>query len=1101
MGEDGMNEEKLYSVEYKIETKNDIEKQEIIIDNKNNDRLSPISLSILDSVLTKKITIIFSQGPFNLSPITSCLFAFYFKSDVLIGIPKTKFNDIFRNNTDAYFSLMYRKVIDNIRSNYFYFYDDMLWCKGSICEETNEMNGIEVSTRPKYGTRNYKNEYDVMVNEKLRKGELQNTPKIVSVSIDYITPESIIGNKNTSFKNEDYGTTNFNPKLIIYESINERKYSFDNLMNLINNSYDSNVKLVLHFSWPYLRGLNHFLEEIKNKKDITILHLGKRLCFENKSNFKRPVTDIIHLSLEGYLWDLYYSNKTSINSRILIPTVNGNDNNLSINDIVNYDWSFDSRIKEIRERAPYENLKNVDKNILMFPPVIDSFLLPSETKRHCLKNGLWMTIAINETFEKKTNENSHSISIFNGLCSDIEKCEDIAYEFQNLFTTANMSKKTLFQSYLINKINETYKANISKSENGSQTIICIANLHPYLATQSPFAEMINYLVSSIKRTLKPNELPKIKPNEKETYIEVKSPKGEYWSQIICKNKTLQKNSIRKLSNELEKKGYSVEYDYYNDENVLQIILKRKCFVKYLELERKQDFAKKRLFRGIIIYEATIRTDGSFEEKRLDSIVFERKTNYFLITIEIAHQTERESYKKKHEIKLFYGSLLQMQDLDKELIKKSELLIPGQIPFNTITDQDLVISQGYDALLLPFRKIVFFAYPGVNLAQVLKQLDLYNDLISDNPTSASTKDLLFSLKHTNKSKRFTLPSKPSLSITDEKKLLNDTPFDSTIRQEIMENLANDTNQVEYIKTLKELWGAIGQSNTFKPQKSIFTDQSNKEQLELLVEYESGEMENISFPIGTLIRKSYGNEYILAPIEEIAEGDMIYYVQSEERESIENYLLRTLLSEEELSIEDILKSRTSLVIFYNALNSLDFNKEPEIQMKKIDWLNIEQKITLFEMLYLLLNTDEDVDERLVQIIRNSVWSEIETKKIISIFKRGNNKVTKSKLFDLVHEMGFDYKESSFKVLCSSSINEQKHYSFHDEKNLLALGKLLGHQGIIDNYQTINEKGTMIAIFLRQVGRSLKRVATGNREPFNDIDLAIGEKLKKCSVIQII
>lgn len=1093
-----MNEEKLYSVEYKIETKNNIEIQETIIDNRNKDQLSPVSLSILDSVLEKKITIIFSQGPFNLSPIISCLFAFHYQSDVLIGIPKARFNDTFANSTDIYFSLMYRKKIAGINSSSFYFYNDMLWCKGSICEETNELNGIEVSTRPKYGTRKYKKEYDEKVNEKLVNGEIQQTPKIVSVSIDYIAPESIIGSKNTSFKNEDYGNTNFNPKLIIYESINERKYSFDNLMNLIDSSYNSNVKLVLHFSWPYLRGLDHFLERVKNKHDINILHLGKRLCFENGYNFKRPATDLIHLSLEGYFWDLYYS-KNSISYRVLIPTINGNDKNLAINDIVNYDWLFDSRIREIRERISYENYKSVDKNVMMFPPIIDSFLLPSETKRRCLKNGQWMTIPINETFENKTNENGHSISIFNGLCSDIEKCKDIAYEFQNLFTTTNVSKKTLFQSYLINKINEFYNVNISNDKNDLQTVICIANLHPYLATKSPFAETINYLVNSIKRTSQLNELPQLKYKDGETYIEVKSSDMEHWNQIICKNETLYQKGIRKLSKKLQKKDLSVESDYYNDEKVLKITIKRKSFLEYLQLENKQEFAIKTPFRGLTIYEATIRTDGSFEEKKLSNILFERKSNYFLITTEIEHRNQRELFHSKYQVQIFYGSLLQIQDLDKEVVKKSELLIPGPIPFNTINDQELIISQGYDALLLPFREIVFFSYPGTNFAQLLKQLDLYNDLISDHPTNVSTKDILFSLKHSNKSKRFTLPPKPNSTINEEKKRFDDTPLDSTIRQEIMDSCANDTNETDYIKTLKEIWGAIGQGNTFQSQKRIFADKSNKEQIEIRVEYETGEIQNISFPIGTLIRKSYGNEYLLAPVEELTEGDKIYYIQSEEKESIENYLLKSLMSEEEYSIEDILEPRTSLGVFYNILNSLDFNQEPKIQMKKIDWLTSEQKITLFEILSHLINGDSDIDK---QLIENSIWKEVEPKTLIEIFKKGNKKITKAKLFELVIELGFhSYKESSFKVLCSSSINEQNHYSFHEEKNLLALGKLLGHQEIIDNYQTINEKGTMIAIFLRQVGRSLKRVANGNREPFNEIDIAIGENLKKCVVREVI
>ncbi|WP_319508921.1 hypothetical protein [uncultured Methanolobus sp.] len=963
------------------------------------------------------------------------------------------------------------------------------------------MNGIEVSTRPKYGTRKYKKDYDAIVNEKLITGEIQNTPKIVSVSIDYITPDSIIGNKSTSFKNEDYSTTNFNPKLMIYESINERKYSFDNLLNLINNSYNSNVKLVLHFSWPYLRGLDHFLEAIENRDNIGILHLGKRFCLEKNANFERPPLDIIHLSLEGYFWDLYYSKDTSIDFKVLSPTINRNDKGLFITDIINCDWSFDSRIKEIRERVSNEKLNRVEKNTVMFPPIIDSFLLPSETKKRCLKNGSWMTIPINETFETKTIENSYSIGIFNGLCSDIEKCKDIAYEFQNLFTTVNISKKTLFQSYLVEKMNEFYRITQSKNDNISQATICVANLHPYLLTFSSFAESINYLVNSTKIASKLKHFPKLTHKENETYIELKTADGEYCSLTIFKNGVLQKKNIREISKEVCKKDPNIEFNYFIDENNLQITIKKKSFVEYLELEKKQGIVNKNLFKGSIIYEAIIRSDGSFEENKFNNILFERKSNYFLISTEIDHRTEREYFKNKHEIRIFYGSLLQMQDLDKELIKNSELLIPGPIPFNTITDQEIVISQGYDALLLPFRKIVFFAYPGANLAQLLKQLDLYNGLISDHPTSVSTKDLLFSLKHTNKSKRFTLPSKPRLDASEEKKLLNDTPLDTTIRQEIMDDFGNETNEVEYIKTLKDIWGTIGQNNTFKPQKRFYADQSNKEQLELLVEYETGEIENISFPIGTLIRKSCGNEYILATIDELMEGDLIYYVQSEERESIENYLLRTLLSEDEFSIEEILEPRTSLGIFYNVLNSVDFTQEAQIQMKKIDWLNFEQKTILFEILSQLLIIRSDPDERLFKMIQNSIWNEVEPKKLIEIFEKGNKKVTKAKLFELIEEMGFkSYKESSFKALCSSSINDQKHYSFHEDKNLLALGKLLGHQQIIDNYQTINEKGTMIAIFLRQIGRSLKRVAGGNCEPFNEIDIAIGDRLKKGVVRQI-
>lgn len=81
---------KLDSLEY-IDENN----KQVIVIKENNENLSPISLSILDSIINKKVTIIFSQGPLNLTPIISCLFAYLKNQDVLIGIPKSLFKDVY----------------------------------------------------------------------------------------------------------------------------------------------------------------------------------------------------------------------------------------------------------------------------------------------------------------------------------------------------------------------------------------------------------------------------------------------------------------------------------------------------------------------------------------------------------------------------------------------------------------------------------------------------------------------------------------------------------------------------------------------------------------------------------------------------------------------------------------------------------------------------------------------------------------------------------------------------------------------------------------------------------------------------------------------
>jgi len=347
----------------------------------------------------------------------------------------------------------------------------------------------------------------------------------------------------------------------------------------------------------------------------------------------------------------------------------------------------------------------------------------------------------------------------------------------------------------------------------------------------------------------------------------------------------------------------------------------------------------------------------------------------------------------------------------------------------------------------------------------------------------------------------LPSKPHFNEIQEKKSEMDTPFDTAIRQELLDGSNVDGYEREEIKTLIDIWDSIQKNTRTESQPHPFINHSSKEHMEFCVQYETNIRDIISFSIDTLIRKKDGDEYILLSVGELSEGDQIFYIESDERESVENYLLRTLLSEGELSLEKILGPLVALKSFYETIKSINIQKDyDENQMKKIDWLSPDQKKNLFNLLSILLNKDffTQEDNRNLFVL-NSIWRNIESERLIEIFEEGTKKITHTKLFNLATEMGLKYKESSFKALCSTAINEHKHYSFQNEKNLLALGLLLGHQDIINNYQTINEKGVKIGTFLRQVGRSIQRVASGNGEPFNEIDMAIEGKKKKCTIIK--
>jgi len=1088
---------KLHSIEYISGAD-----QEIIIDEKEHNKLSPISLSILDSILDKKVTILFSQGPLNLTPIISCIFVFQKRRDVLVGIPKRLFKEAYEKYTKIYFSLLYRCKIDSIPSDSSkYFYYDMFWCKGKIDEEANELTNLDIETHPRHGTSQFKKKYDLYVRDRLTSGRFQGIPKIVSIPIEGVPPIGMVGEKEIKFEKVGYKLNKFDPKLIIYESVNERKYNFDTIIKLIKEIEKSDRKLVLHFSWPYLKGLSNFLTKIQDNENIAVFHLGKRFCIESQkeNNFKKPPSNIVQLSLEGDLWDsIYYPRNNFLSFKIILPAQT-NSKNISLSDIESYDWPFDERIKDIREHLRYESIGHVEDNILKFPPVIDTFLCPSDIKMRLLlkKENSWTSLPLKESVSIKANENSHAVRAFSGLCSDLEQYRDLSYELRGLSTNSTVTKKTLLQAFFIEKI--------SKLDRIDSDSVIIANLHPYLMTQSSFAESLNYLFKSIENLINYLKLPKILNKENVVYVEKELPNGEklkemIWNGVLLEDKI--KNIKRLLSDHIT--GVDI---YSKKDKIVIIIIKINLPYEYLEFDQQSSTINKKCSRGIVIYKAVIKDDGSFCEYKISNIKFETKPKNSIVKVELECRNDRinkENVEKEIEIK--YLELPKIQALPRELITNSELLIPGPIPFHTISEEDILISHGYDALLFPFKEIIFFAYPGTNFKQLLKQIKLYNDLVSGDQNSISQRDLAFSRSYTKSTRRFNLPPKPSLDNLTEKNLESDTPIDTPIDTSFREGLLDDSHadkdEREEIKTLRDIWNNIRkkQSSHLPASKSLFS--WSKEQIYLCVEFETGMKETLSFPAGTLIRKNYGNEYLFLSVEELSEGDQIIYIQTDERDSIENYLLKTIFSGDEMTLEDILEPLTALKLFYETLGSLDFRSEyNETKMKKLHWLSSNQKENLFNLLRVLLNQNSYDSQEVSNFLNNSIWNGLVTpEKLIEIFREGKRTLTYGKLYNLSKELGLKYEESSFKAFCSTAINEQTHYSFRDENNLLVLGKLIGHQGIIDNYQVINEKGSKIRTFLQQVGHSIRRVANGRGDPLNEMDAAIEGKMRKGKVVKM-
>jgi len=84
----------------------------------------------------------------------------------------------------------------------------------------------------------------------------------------------------------------------------------------------------------------------------------------------------------------------------------------------------------------------------------------------------------------------------------------------------------------------------------------------------------------------------------------------------------------------------------------------------------------------------------------------------LLSYQIKFITVTSISSKAHQIQINIDlmDLSSISHSSQEKIVRSRLLMPGPVPFQTIANRELFIAQGYDALLLPFKEIVFLHIP-------------------------------------------------------------------------------------------------------------------------------------------------------------------------------------------------------------------------------------------------------------------------------------------------------------------------------------------------------------------------------------------------------
>lgn len=1085
--------------EYKLISKED--REDIV--NKN---LSRLTFGILDSIFSKKVTIIFSQGNFNLSPLVACIFAGINKTDVLISKPKDVFNSTYKTEKEAYFSLTYKTRIRGIISNSNFFYRGILWCKGSTNLDTNELESIDIEMYPEHGIRRYRERYRYEILRKLNEGLCNKIPRIVVVRIDSMFPPSIFNHTKMKFEKEEIELHDFEPKLIIYESINERGYNFEHILKLIERAQTLNTKIVLHFSWPYLKGVQNFLDKVSKIDNIDTFYITKCFCRISENNDIIPPSSVRHLSLEGKEWSSYYPQKRETTFKVILPVPEFRMRDANIETLSHWDWHFDHKLYDLRSCLSYEKINKSDRNILMFPPIFDLLVSPSDIKKPISINGNWYSVPIENSFSTKKTE-SNAIKMFGSICKDLNEHRDISHELKDIFTPFASSKKTLFQGYILEIIADSISDLLNPTcHNVKNQSLIVVNLHPFFTTTSAFFEIINDLISTLNDYISSLEAGISLRDSDVLDFFMNTPTGRY-KKTIFSNGNLIKTTIKDIKRIFNQKLFTKTEIYKNSDSFtikLLADLQLPCLQisGFKKLSRKINF---RTFAPFTLYSLTINEDGTYEEFKPHKIWFHRSANKSSIWVKVSHVT---SLIKKTELEssidIYYRQLSDIEKIPQNITKSSKLIIPGSIPFTTVSASEIIVTQGYNSLLLPFKEILFFAYPGRNLLQVLSHIELYENLVLNTDSIVAKRDLSISLEYTTqKSSRIKYPKKPSIIDKLEYSCESDTPIDSIIRNE----LVNDINIEEEVKgelvSLKNIWKSIGihSSGISRQLSSVDYD---RDKISYSVDFDNGDSDIISFNMGTMIRKEENGEFVLTSVDDLSEKDKIIYIQSEDRESIENYLLKSVLNDE-TPIERILEPLTALNLFYNTLNSIIYQEDYDSSfMKKLYWLSPEQKESLFYLMqYIFYHRITHTSKSIEQLYNQYIWSEyISLDSLTEILQKGSRRLTYEKLFLITKEMGLvGYIKSSFGQLFSMINRDQKHYSFREDRDLLAIGHLLGHQRIIDDYLLINEEGKKIGTFLQMVGFSIRRVINGQTDSMNEIDILLEDKIKSCTIREIL
>lgn len=988
-----------------------------------------------------KTALIFGYGNLNLTPLVSALISSSTpQSDVLIGIPRSRYqrlNEIYKTN---YFSLLY--------GNGKFFYKDSLWCSARLDNDYNNYDKVtfdltNFKTKPKWGDRSYKKQIDRSLKEDITSGDVNRRSLIITFPISTGLPELIIENPVFRTSGKEYHLRQLKPRFLILESADEVMPNIRPLISIINVLLERKIGSIIHFSWPYPKGLDRFIEQYNEldstkKSRISLFHLGRSLCVKSKelsldeiksctkekdiSRALQHYPAIKELSVEGGSWSSYYPDTIKDVSNHMLIYLVGRATVFSNNiPHITEPTETDRLIRYLREELAGMKFFGNIGYILSFLPFVDSFVLPSEFKILFKDNEVYKRVGLRLAIERaKERANDLQELILNRLLYIVNRLstvEDISLSIQGLKTPSNQGKSTGLMSYLLQR--SFMGKNVSM-------IVCEYSSRNGLVSYSS-----NYYKKILEdlRTRLPFRI------------------DSFFNQGL---NLLDMPTMKLLPFESATEIHELDYSSRSGGQFLEIRLK--------------------LLMG----------NGSF---------------------------------RNCEVRVSFENITSLgRNINNYDTANTELLLPGPIPFLTYEREVPRVFKGLDIIYRPFKRVIFFSYPGEDFLRISNQLSVIKGLLlGESNNLIVKKDLAISKGLNNVLTRDIFEQEAS-----EQPMISNLPCDEDYDGGPLDDAFIRTS-IEYEKradpiigkTLMDLWDSISKSRNEKAvQQSL---PANEGLVKLKVRFDGMTTdEEVWLRRGSYVRVVENEDTQLIQTENLAAGQRIAYMESGTRESLDDSFVREYTSYRGITIERIFESFEYLRRFCRVLLAQNFEIEYSFSnYADLTWLSESQKESLYATLKFLIRPIPESESSSAQIKEffenNEVWPQIAELPPVNLVKLKKIFETDGVSFNSLHalatQLGMNYKVVSFKQLLSELNSGSRRYYFEEPDNLLAVSLLLINQRIEEDYEELTSAGKEIRVVLQLVGRSIQRVIRGESASLNEMDSRIRDNVRMCRIISTV